>query len=481
MIGHQALRRFVERHETRLTWLSATSFTLFFLVTNLYISHNRLLWFDEFNAIRTAKLPDLATLWRLQNSWSGDSAPILYSLLVRWIYSLSGGIEVSIRILSALAMAGAMVVVFDCARRLRDGACGLIAMGAFCASFLPYYGFEARPYMLVVLFTAIALWLWLHTKEGSPAAAIVFGVSIFFAITVHFYGVLALAPFALWDLWHRQWWRPSVKLSAGIAGMVAAISLCAQQVQSGVHWAAQSWCPPSLRALVLVYTEIFPYGMFLLSAFIFLACFTRVRAFPMSESERCCWLFLTIPLAGFIVAKIGTNHFHNRYLITILPGVSVAFACFVSRHLAPSALMLLVFLTIGISGGHQLAYARHPESIEPPAAVGQQGYTRAALSAEGAILADGKTKIMAGFLLADEARYYSKHPEVYISYKLDDKLEYYCRAPSPTCWTSDTVKGHVQDLAVLYPSVVLLQEISRAGIQATIKMTDPMVVYLSPR
>jgi len=243
MVGYHALRRFVDRHKTGLIWLSAASFTLFFFATNLYISNKRLLWSDEFITIRTAKLPDLATLWRVQNSWAGESAPIVYCLLVRSIYAILSGAEISVRILSTLAMIAAMIIVFDCARRLKGGACGLIALCALCSSFLPLYGFEGRPYTLVVLFTAVALWLWLHTKEDSRAAAIVFGVSIFFAITIHFYGVLALPPFILWDLWHRRWWRLSPKLLAGIAGLLCAVGLCAQQMQSGAHWAARSWCP----------------------------------------------------------------------------------------------------------------------------------------------------------------------------------------------------------------------------------------------
>jgi 4-amino-4-deoxy-L-arabinose transferase-like glycosyltransferase len=475
MIGHQALRRFVDRHEVGLTWLGAASFTLFFFATNLYISHNRLLWFDELKTIRTAKLPDLSTLWRLQNSWSGDSAPIVYCLLVRLIYAIFGDTEISVRILSTLAMIAAMMIVFDCARRLKGGTCGLIALCALCTSFLPRYGFEGRPYTLIVLFTTVALWLWLHTKEDSRAAAIAFGLSIFFAITVHFYGVLALAPFIFWDLWHRRWWRPSPKLLAGVAGMLCAVALCAKQMHSGAHWTARSWSPPSVRALVAVYTEIFPYGIFLLTAFVLLACLTCVRAQPISESERFCWLFLTIPLAGFIVAEAATNHFYNRYLIAIVPGVSVAFACLVSRCLTKYASILFVLLAAGIAIGHQFLFVRNVESIGP----GPQGLTREALTAESAILADGKKNIIADFLVADAARYYSKHPELYVSYKTDDVLLYYCE--DLPCWTPETVKSHARDLAVLYPSNILLREMNHAGVEATIRMTDPMVIYLSPR
>src|SRR5262249_3291074 len=156
---------------------------------------------------------------------------------------------------------------------------------------------------------------------------------------------------------------------------------------------------------------------------------------------RFCWLFLTIPLAGFIVAEIATNHFYNRYLIAILPGVSVAFACLVSRSLTKSASILFVLLAAGIPVGRQFVFARDPEPRG-----GQPSLTREALLAESAILADGKTNIIADFLLPDEARYYSKHPELYVSYKSDDVLQYFCK--DLPCWTAEAVKSHARDLAV---------------------------------
>src|SRR5271157_4672717 len=98
------------------SWLCAVLIGLFFLLTNLYIASKRLLWFDELSTLRIAQLPDLATLWRVQTSFRGDSAPIVYHLLVRFFYYVTGHAEITVRLLSALAVTAAMLVVFDCAR-----------------------------------------------------------------------------------------------------------------------------------------------------------------------------------------------------------------------------------------------------------------------------------------------------------------------------------------------------------------------------
>src|SRR5437588_9923767 len=94
----------------KLCWIAAFLCSLFFLVTSIYISTRRLLWFDELNAIRTAKLPDLATFWRVQNSWFGDSAPVVYGLLVRFVHGLTGGSEIGMRFVSAVALSASILI-----------------------------------------------------------------------------------------------------------------------------------------------------------------------------------------------------------------------------------------------------------------------------------------------------------------------------------------------------------------------------------
>jgi hypothetical protein len=75
-------------------------------------------------------------------------------------------------------------------------------------------------------------------------------------------------------------------------------------------------------------------------------------------------------LAGFVLAEAVTNAFYNRYLIAVLAGVAVGFACLVSRYLTrPAALAFLLFLA-ALATGRQVGQARHPEMIEPPSAPG---------------------------------------------------------------------------------------------------------------
>jgi hypothetical protein len=199
----------------------------------------------------------------------------------------------------------------------------------------------------------------------------------------------------------------------------------------------------------------------------------------MLDSERLCWFFLTIPFAGFLLAEAVTNAFYNRYVIALLPGVAVGFACVVSRYLIKPASVVLLLVIATLMVGRQMATARRPESIEPSSA-NTQAPTREALAAEEKIVADGRKTIITHFLLLDAMRYYSKRPDLYAMFGPDsDPL--FCKYFAGSCWNLDIAKTHAGEMAAIYPSNKLLSEMSDAGFQATVRMTEPPVVYFSPR
>jgi hypothetical protein len=464
-------------------WLAAIALALFFFLTNIHISYHRLLWYDEIGTANILKLPTLAAIWQFQQTFRQDSAPTLYLFMARPLALITGHPDLAARFLSAFAMSAALLVVFDCARRLTDGRGGFIAACILASSFLSYYGYEGRPYALVVLFTSIALWIWLYTKD-SDAAAIAFGVAIFLDVSTHFNSVLALVPFGAWELirW-RPWKMPSRKLVAGILGMACALLISIRQIISmhavGVT-AAAAWCAPSASALLLVFSEFFPWGAFLVAVFAILVFLLRPAAKPISDSERLCWLFLLVPFAGFVVAELATKSFYNRYLITILPGVSIAFACLVWRYPPRwAALAFMVALAI-LTVGQQAIRAKKPSELETQVVPGQQAQAREGLTAEDAIAQDGKRFILTGVLLQQEISYYSKRPAMYVIYGPDRDV-YYCRFAADSCWDLEKAKSHASELAAFYPSDSFIAAMQGAGFQATLKSLGPPVVYFSPR
>src|SRR5271157_817742 len=316
------------------TWgfLAAAGLATFYLATSLYISSHRLLWFDEVFTVHMARLPDWKTLLTAL-SHGADSLPPLYYIVVGIFDKLFGHSEVAIRLPSTLAMVATLLITFDCARRLTDTLHGLIAL-ALASGPLAGEGFEARSYAIYVMFAALALWVWTYTKTSAKWSAIWFGVVLFLGVCFHYYAVLLLVPFALWEIsrW-KPWQPPSPKLIAGIIGVSLPAAVLSHFILSfSRKFATGFWSRPSLSELMDVYSHIFVGGLFVLALSIVWIVLANRRSTnivlqPMQSGEAIGWLFLCIPLAGFVAAELKTNAFAVRYFLGIVPGVAVAVSC----------------------------------------------------------------------------------------------------------------------------------------------------------
>jgi len=388
--------------------------------------------------------------------------------------------EVSARLPSALAMVIGMLITFDCARRLTDGVHGLIALCLLTCSVLPYYGYEARPYALYFMFASLALWLWMNSST-SKASALLFGIVIFLAVASHYYAVLCLVPYAVWEI--LQWRTPRAPSSRLIAAFVAillALALFSRQIAALHQSSPLVVNVPQMVSLVTVFDELFPYALFPLIGILVLIALIgpkeKETVAGMKESEQLCWLFALMPLAGFVVAKLGTNAFASRYFIGLLPGVAVAFSCLMWRQFRSSRWIsvaaLLLFAGLGL--GRQLELVRHPAHVRPLTAKTEPERMNAMLSLEDKIPATQSIVIPSGELLSLEAHYYAKHPEKYVFL-----LAPHASVPDPQApltsgedrpirhWTVEELVAHAKEATLINPSEETIDTLKRAGYKVT--------------
>jgi uncharacterized membrane protein len=487
------------RHAAAWSFLVAAALATFYLVTSIYISSHRLLWFDEVVTVHMARLPDWKTLLTAL-SHGADSLPPLYYMVVGIFDRLFGHSEVAVRLPSTLAMVATLLITFDCARRLTDGLHGLIAL-ALASGPLAGEGFEARSYAIYVMFAALALWVWTYTRTSEKWSAIWFGAVLFLGVSFHYYAVLVLVPFALWEIsrW-KPWQPPSRKLIAGIIGVVVPAALLSHFILSfSRKFATGFWSRPSLSELMDVYAHIFVGGMFILALSIVWIVLTSRKSEsmtlqPMSEGEAIGWLFLCIPLAGFVAAELKTNAFAVRYFLGVVPGVAVAVSCCLWRHFRNTTLVSLgIFLLLATWGiAKELHTARHPDSVESPG-------TRDALNLETALSSDGKRfLVFSDPFMFLEVQYYSKHPEecvlllpadfgqkssstnsspdLYMHQRVELILSQYYPLK---IWQFDQLREHAQETALIKPAPDVLDAMKRAGFAVDTRFSKPVkVVYL---
>jgi len=481
------------------SFLVAGLFAAFYLATSLYIASQRIFWFDELFTIHIARLPGWLTIWTALGH-AVDSLPPFYYMLVRASGDLFGKSEMAARLPSAIAMAAGLWLTFDCARRLTDGLHGLIALAVLPCSFLPYYGFEARSYALYFMFSALALWAWLSIGNSKKSAAF-FGIALFLGVAMHYYAVMCLVPFALWELiaW-KPGKRPSLKLVAGILGVALPAVLLFPLISSFSHkFASGFWNRPSFSELRAIFPQLFPDALLLLALIVIWVVLagkhdqdTVVK--PMAEGESIGWLFLCIPLVGFVLAEVRTNAYFSRYFICVLPGVAVAFSCLLWRHLRHSYVVSLgIFLLLAGWGViKQVGILRHPEMVE---ATG----TRDFLDLESSLRAEGKRyMVFSPPLIFIEAEYYSKHPQdcilllpsdfereatlarsspdPYLHQRLLVNLSQYY--PLQT-WQLSDLRTYAREAALIEPSADVLEAMRQAGYKVEIRASKPLkIVYL---
>jgi len=478
--------------------VAAVLLAVFYFATSIYIAAHRLFWFDEFFTVRIAQLPAWTSIWTAL-SHAADSLPPFYYMLVRAFTALFGRSAVVARMPSTLAMVAGLLLTFDCARRLSDGLHGLIAFAVLTCSFLPYYGFEARSYAIYFMFAALAFWVWTATASNLRAA-IFFGAALALGVTMHYYAFMALAPYALWELlrW-KPWQRPSAKLIAGVVGVAIPVALLSPLILSfSRKFSSGFWNRPSFAELRAIFPQLFPDAVMLLVLIIVWIVLSAKKegttVQPMDANEAVGWLFLCIPLAGFVLAELGTNAFFSRYFICVLPGVAVAFSCLLWRNFRNKFCVSLgIFLLLACWGmWKQVAVAQNPQSVE---ATGIREF----LQLEGSLRAEGKRYLVfSPPLIFSEAQYYSSHPDdciLLLPPDFDQPADVLQSSPDPylhqrlllnlsqfyplEIWRLYNLKAYAPEVALIEPSQDVLRAMERSGFQVQVRFATPLkVVYL---
>ena len=457
----------------------------FYFATSLYISSHRLLWVDEVLTVLNTRVPSWTDIWKTSTQ-GVDGLPPVYFMVVRIFDNLFGHTDLSIRLPSALAMTAGLLLTFDCARRVTDGLHGLVALAVLTCSFLPYYGHEARSYALYFMFASLAFWIWARDRNDRRGGAALFGAAFFLAVAMHYYAILCLVPYAVWELWNWRPWRlPSRKTIAALLAVGCAAAVLWVPIQAGRRMFPPGfWAKPSLDLLRHTLPELFPDGLLLLAVVAVWIALAGTRdeitpLRPMLADERTGWFFLLIPPAGYLLAQV-THVYQLRYFICALPGIAVAFACWVWRHFHGarriSVGIFLILATWGIA--KQVTATLDPNRF-------YYSPVRQILGMEDVLRKDGKRF----FVVCNqgryiEARHYSKHPEEYaLAAPLDagNLHEILTLAPyhSLQLWTLEDLRNHARETALIAPLPSNLETLKQAGFQTTIRFTKPFeVVYL---
>jgi hypothetical protein len=465
-------------------WSLALLLAGFYVVSSLYISAHRQLWFDEILTALVSRMPDLRVLWKALSEIE-EQTPPFYFLITRTFDQIFHHADIGLRVPSALALGAGLLVTFDTARRLTDGLYGLIAMSLLASPFVTYYGYEARAYAIYFMLAAIALWLWVFTEAESKAAAATFGAVFFIGVAIHYYFVLSLLPFGIMALAQRRIFHP--KVVAATVGVMVSLAVLYPQIAKSRAFAnsvSPVWAP-SVPKLLAAYREFFPIAILALVVIALgLVIFSKPSkhlATSMSAGERVSWLFLVVPLSAYFLGNLVTHIFHDRYIIAAGPGMAVGTTCLLWRYCREwkylSVALLLAFGGYAVT--QQVLTLRNVDHILSDSGDYQERM-RQVLAIEDTLLREGKQHLVLSWDIEYlEVWYYSKHRDQYQCFSSEQRWTIKKYVPLEFVSVEEIV-ANASHTALITPPPALDIALKQAGLHLKVRFAQSqyIVAYL---
>jgi hypothetical protein len=334
------------------------------------------------------------------------------------------------------------------------------------------------------MLAAMALWLWSFTDRRSKGAAAAFGVVFLVGMAIHYYFLLCLLPFGITALAERRFFDR--KVIAATAGTLVSAALLYPQIASSrtmVDAISPMWAP-SRHKLLEAYLNFLPnLALPLVIVAIAALVFGLSRDHkvpPMSDGERVCWLFLAVPLAADILARVLTHSFHDRYIISAGPGMIVGATCLLWRHWRHSGRVSVVLLLAfaGSAVGQQVLTLRSVNKIVADTG-NYQERTRQILALEDTLLREGKQHLV---ITRDvwylEAWYYSPHRVQLECLTAEKRWGIKDYIPLRFVSVKDLL-AHSAETAVIAPNRAVTEMLVKAGCRFKVRFTEPQtVLYL---
>ncbi len=323
-----------QSHWTSLALLGI--YSIFLLASTSYIAMHRHLWFDEVQAFLIGALPNFHRIW--QNLLRGtDGTPFGFYVFVHLSEVLFGSSSLAVRLPAVIPFWFTTLVLYYAVARRTSPLYGFIAaLGPpFTVAF--QYSFEARPYALVMLFSALSFVAWQFAKQYKMRLLSVPAITLALAaaISVHYNAILLTVPLlvgeAAYTLRRR---KVDVWVLIAICTSFFPILLLLPHIHAISVYTKSSWMQSNFATLSDIYftlfTKFFIVAILGCVGFALWAALLRRRiqeieveldTIPPHEIAAASG-YLLLPIALFVLS-FYTKAIHYRYAIATAVGISI--------------------------------------------------------------------------------------------------------------------------------------------------------------
>jgi hypothetical protein len=361
-------------------------------------------FFDEIITYAVASQSNVRDIWR-SLSQAIDSQPPLFYLIERVSLGSFHNPQIALRMPSTLALACTLICVSVYLKRRNSAAVALLCtVSLLLTSLLSNYAINARGYSIVV--ACIALALVCYQRLPSVLWAMLLGLSLFLAESVHYYAVFSMLPFVIAEAFYflkerRVRWQVWAALIFGLIPLFVFWPLL-NSLRN--YYGAHIWAHTNLSNIPVLYGYFFSVG----SPFGFavaLMCAAGVigaRFLPGPESlvgisrvgdrvEGVLLLgLLFVPFTTLLLTKMLHGILLDRYVLSTILGVVIAMACVMSLARAQIIALFAVFILSSV-GVHELSFWRsaHGAHLNDPAASVESFVQKANESDLPVVISDG--------------------------------------------------------------------------------------------
>jgi hypothetical protein len=328
----------IERHETRYLLLALAIFTL----AAVYRDLTTPIWFDEFF---TLFLSQLSSVHATMQAMPADGQPPLQYLPTHLSLHIFGASEIALRLPELMACIGAGWLAYKIARRRGSAVQALFAIVLIFGAQQWQQALSARPYGMLLAFTALLFFAWQRATEGGRRglALCLMALAIAGAILSHHFGaiyaaILLGAGEATRLIQRRRidgWMLLAIACGLVPLAITAPLAHASSALLgNAVHLSTTFWAKPRL-AEIFRYSRSVAWPM-LVAVGLFAALLWRNRPavqdapedsveVPAHEWAAAGALSLILPFQ-MLFAEFVTGYFQPRYVIGTSLGLALLFA-----------------------------------------------------------------------------------------------------------------------------------------------------------
>lgn len=325
---------------TKRTMWVLIGFSFLYFVFTCAIASQKMLWNDELFTLYISKLGDLSDILAVLSTGADQNPPSFYFLMrefVNWV----GGSQLAIRLPEVIGFLVMILCLFRFVSKRTSSLYGIVAM-VFPLTTIAYeYAYEARPYGLVLGFSALALLCWQGSTESPKRFWWLIGLAAsgVAATGSHYYAVFLLIPLGAGEIvrsFHRR--RIDWPIWISLGGVLAPLAMFYSVIQGARNYSHHFWAQPEWHLIPgFYYTLMIPAVAPIVAALIISSLWPRDEPSRPKSSLSCTALFplheiaaaigfVAIPVVALVLGKLVIGAFTYRYALSAVIGLSILWA-----------------------------------------------------------------------------------------------------------------------------------------------------------